>query len=369
MHIKRLILTQFRSHESLKLDTGPGFIAISGANGAGKTNILEACSLLSPGRGLRGSAFADMARQNGDGGFAVAARLADDVSAMPALDIGTAVLADTPSKRVVQINGAAVSANRISEYLAVVWLTPAMDRLFADTAGARRRFLDRLVLAVEPAHGQHATRYEAAMRARTKLLTGEAPDDAAWLTALEAQMALHGAAMDAARRRLVADLDAAIKADSADFLASPALQIIASVGAPEQWDEDNLVAALHVGRARDAAAGRALAGPHRSDLNVMHRAKDMPAASSSTGEQKAMLIRIVLAHTALVAQRSGRAPLLLLDEVAAHLDPERRAALYERLAQTGAQVWMTGTDAALFDALPGPALHFHLNVSGFNPAH
>ncbi len=362
MHISQLFLTNFRNHADLSLETAPGFVVLSGANGAGKTNILEALSLLTPGRGLRTAAFADMAQNSADAGFAVAARLKTDAVDADALSIGTAIEAAQPGKRIVQINGAACAATRMAEWLSVVWLTPAMDRIFVDTASARRRFLDRLVLALEPTHATHATRYDAAMRARTKLLTGDVPADPAWLGALEAQMGEHGAALDAARHRVVLALQSALAKEDADFLAAPSV-VLAGDNQPDQpWDAAALASALCAARGRDASAGRALTGPHRADLIVHHASKGVAAAHSSTGEQKAMLIRIILAHAGLVAQQKGRAMLLLLDEVAAHLDPERRAALYNRLAQTGAQVWMTGTEAALFDALPGGATHFHLYV-------
>ncbi len=363
MHIRTLRLSNFRNHAELSLNTAPGFVVLSGENGAGKTNILEALSLLSPGRGLRAVPFADMAYAHGNGSFAVAAQLqganvADDLS------IGTAIDPAHPGKRIVQINSAVCAATRLSEWLSIVWLTPAMDRIFVDTASGRRRFLDRLVLALEPGHATHATRYDAAMRARTKLLTGEVPADPAWLSALETQMGDHGAALDEARHRVVLAVQAAIMHAGEDFLATPSLALAGDNQPDQPWDAKALASALCAVRGRDAMAGRALTGPHRADLVVHHATKSMAAAQSSTGEQKAMLIRIILAHATLVAKQQGRAMLLLLDEVAAHLDPERRAALYDRLAHTGAQVWMTGTEAALFDALPGNVTHFHLDGGG-----
>jgi DNA replication and repair protein RecF len=368
MHVAFLLLTNFRNHADARIEAAPGFVVLSGANGAGKTNILEALSLLTPGRGLRAVPFVDMAQAGGGNGFAVAARLMAEGqgAALPDVTIGTAISAVQPGKRIVQVNGAAASASRLSEWLSVVWLTPAMDRIFTDTASGRRRFLDRLVLALEPAHASHATRYEAAMRARTKLLTGDMPPDPVWLSALEAQMGEHGAAIDAARHRMVDALSAHLAAADADFLATPTL-LLAGENQPDAlWDADALAGALHSARARDAAAGRALTGPHRADLVAVHKDKGVAAAHSSTGEQKAMLIRILLAHAALVKQTSGgqRGLILLLDEVAAHLDPDRRAALYTRLAETGAQVWVTGTDAGLFDALPSDATRYHLDSAG-----
>jgi len=246
----------------------------------------------------------------------------------------------------VRINGATTAATALAEWLTVLWLTPAMDRLFVEPAGERRRFLDRLTLAMRPDHAQHANRYEAAMRARNRVLA-DAKDhghpDPHWLTALEAQMAEHGAAIEAGRRETVTAL--------AERLADQPEGPFARAGLTlEGWNgADTLAADLAQGRRRDAAAGRTLVGPHRSDLMVTHLDKDQPASLCSTGEQKALLLGLVLAHAELVADRVGRAPILLLDEVAAHLDPVRRAALFDRLAATGSQVWITGTERAPFD--------------------
>ena len=349
MAVARLALTDFRSYAEADLACGPGLVVLTGENGAGKTNILEAISLLAPGRGLRGAALSAMARGDGPGGFAVAARLAED------LDIGTGTLAAAPERRQVRINGAAASANALSEWLSVLWLTPAMDRLFVDPPSGRRRFLDRLALALEPGHATHAARYEAAMRARNRLLA-EARDsgrgaDPAWLASLEVAMVEHGAALADARARTVVALG--------DQLAAQAEGPFARAGlALDGWcfvDAERFRAELAAGRARDMAAGRTLAGPHRSDLAVSHLGKGQPADRASTGEQKALLLGIVLAHADLVADRVGRRPILLLDEVAAHLDPLRRAALFARLAAGGGQVWMTGTEPALFTDAPTEA--------------
>ena len=351
--IARLTLTDFRSYADAVVAPGPGLVILTGENGAGKTNLLEAVSLLAPGRGLRGAALSDMARQGGPGGFTVAARLADDVK------IGTGTLAAAPERRVVRINGVAAPANALAERLAILWLTPAMDRLFAEAAGGRRRFLDRLVLALEPSHAHHAARYEAAMRARTRLLTGDAPADPAWLTALEAQMQEHGAALADARARTVALLEARIDAEPESVFARAGLTLTG-------WPAD-APWRLAGNRARDAAAARATEGPHRQDLQVLHHAKRQAAGLCSTGEQKALLIGIVLAHAALVAERVGQPPLLLLDEVAAHLDPRRRAALLERLAAGGGQVWLTGTEPALFADAPSIATRFTVENAVVRP--
>ncbi|RYI98888.1 MAG: DNA replication/repair protein RecF, partial [Acetobacteraceae bacterium] len=331
MAVTRLVLTDFRNHADAALMPGPGFVVLSGDNGAGKTNILEAVSLLAPGRGLRRAALVEMARQGGSGGFGVAAELGAGTA------IGTGTQAQAPERRLVRVNGASASAAALAEWLTVLWLTPAMDRLFVEGPGERRRFLDRLTLALAPGHAHHSARYEAAMRQRNRLLAGDMPADPDWLAALEARMAEHGAAIDAARRDAVALLGERLAAQPEGAFARAALAL-------EGWQGDGpqLARELHEGRRRDAAAGRALAGPHRADLIVTHVAKSQPAHLCSTGEQKALLLGLVLAHAELVADRIGRAPILLLDEVAAHLDPLRRAALFERLAGAG-QVWMTGT--------------------------
>ena len=350
MTLTRLTLTDFRNYAEAAIAVGPGFVLLSGENGAGKTNILEAVSLLAPGRGLRGAPLSEMARIGGPGGFAVAARQSDT-------DIGTGTLATAPERRQVRINGAPAAVNSLGEWLAVLWLTPAMDRLFTGSAGDRRRFLDRLVLALEPSHAHHATRYDAAMRARNKLLAEDRRDEA-WLASLEQAMAEHGTIIHDARSRAVSALDERLQAIPEDNFAAPSLTL-------EGWSNADLAATLRANRHRDAAAGRATEGPHRHDLAVTHRAKAMPAARCSTGEQKALLLGLVLAHADLVSERRGAPPLLLLDEVAAHLDPGRRAALFARLAGRG-QVWMTATEAALFDGI-GEATRFHVEGGSVQP--
>jgi DNA replication and repair protein RecF len=372
--LSRLALTDFRNHSSALIEPGSGFVLLSGDNGAGKTNVLEAVSLLTPGRGLRGASLSEMARSAGPGGFGVSAHLSQspflssEVETRPSTSLGTngtvmlgtGTLAAAPERRQVRVNGAAASVNSLSEWLSVLWLTPAMDRLFADSAGSRRRFLDRLTLALEPGHASHAARYEAAMRARNKLLAEPDSADPAWLAALEAGMAEHGAMLGEARARTVAALGEALAQQSGDDFPRAALSL-------EGWESGDLAAQLKASRGRDAAAGRATVGPHRQDLAVTHVAKDQPAARSSTGEQKALLLGIVLAHAELVASRRGAPPILLLDEVAAHLDPRRRAALFARLEGRG-QVWMTATEADLFKEIGAGATRLHVAAGTISPA-
>jgi DNA replication and repair protein RecF len=348
MAVSRLSLTDFRSYADARVAAGPRMVVLTGENGAGKTNLLEAVSLLAPGRGLRQARLSEMARAGGPGGFAIAAGI--DTSGGP-VDIGSGTVAAAPERRQVRINGAAATAATLGEWLSLLWLTPAMDRLFLDGASGRRRFLDRLVLALEPGHAAHASRYDAAMRERNRLLGDPAGAEPAWLGALEARLAEHGAAIAEARRRTVAALTERLAGQPAGPFARAALAL-------EGWQpaadaEPALASELRAGRARDIAAGRTLAGPHRSDLAVSHVDKKIAAAMASTGEQKALLLGIVLAHAELIADRAGRPPVLLLDEVAAHLDPVRRAALFQRLEAGGGQVWMTGTEPAMFAGL-GP---------------
>ena len=344
--LSRLSLTDFRSYRRASIDTGPGFVLLSGENGAGKTNVLEAVSLLAPGRGLRGAPLSEIARQAGPGSFAIHADL-------NGTQIGTGTLATAPDRRQVRVNGAPASVNTLSEWLSVLWVTPAMDRLFAGSAGDRRRFLDRLVLALEPGHAHHSARYEAAMRARNKLLAEAEGADPDWLAALEAGMADHGTAVAAARQRSVAALAEELAATPDDQFARASISL-------QGWAGEDLRSELRSSRGRDAAAGRAISGPHRQELAVTHEGKEMPADRCSTGEQKALLLGLVLAHAELVTKRRGAPPILLLDEVAAHLDPVRRGALFARLDGLG-QVWMTATEGSLFAGI-GDASNFHVEA-------
>ncbi len=344
--IDRVILGDFRNHHETELSGTARFNLLVGENGAGKTNVLEALSLLSPGRGLRRAALADMAAQHGRGGFAVSARLA---SATGEVALGTGTLPDRPGRRVVRVNGAEAPALRLAEWLSIGWLTPAMDRLFAEGAGSRRRFLDRMVMALEPAHARHAAALETALRERSRLLALDGPPDAAWFDAVEAQLAAAGSAVAQARAALVERLEGTLAALPDGPFARPSLRYCP--GGP--LEAEALAQALADGRTRDRAAQRTLSGPHRDELAVTLADKGQPAAECSTGEQKAMLIAVTLAHAGLLDPDRPR--LLLLDEVAAHLDPVRRAALFGRLRAGTAQVWLTGTELAPFADILGEA--------------
>lgn len=371
VHLSRLVLTDFRcySRAELHLDGRP--VVLTGENGAGKTNLLEAVSLLSPGRGLRGAAYAELARDEGAGGWIVAATLETEHGPVrlgtgleAGVDIGT-------RSRSVRIAGEQAGPSALAELVSLVWLTPAMDRLFMEGASERRRFLDRLVMGFDPAHGTRAGAYDRALRERNKLLSDAVFDDA-WLSGLEEQMAEHGVAIAAARREMLARLRGALAAakDGAFPRADVALEGTLETAletAPAVDVEDAFRATLKEMRGRDAAAGRALDGPHRSDLLVRHSAKDREARQCSTGEQKALLIGIVLANARLMAAM-GRPPLLLLDEVAAHLDAERRAALFDEITGLNLQAFMTGTDPALFDSLGSRAQNLHVDHGMVAPA-
>ena len=343
MVLSRLSLNDFRNHAALEIRPNAQFIALHGSNGAGKTNILEAVSLLVPGRGLRRAAMSDMVRAGGGGGFAIVAEVSGNV-------IGTGVSAQQPERRKVRVNESNASINSLAEWLSVIWLTPAMDRLFADGSAARRRFLDRLVLALTPQHARHSSRYEKAMQQRNKLLSGTVPADPLWLDALEQQMADSAHAIQAARTGLVDALRDQLQIAPSGPFAVPLISLVDKAG-PAEGD---LATIWRQGRNRDAAAGRTLCGPHRADLDVIHKDSGQMAEQCSTGEQKALLLSLILAHAALVSAQRQAPPILLLDEVAAHLDPSRRAALFALLAETGAQVWMTGTEPELFNCI-GPS--------------
>lgn len=360
--VARLILQDFRSYEALDLAIGGQIVALVGENGAGKTNLLEALSLFAPGRGLRRADLSEMARVAGPGSFAVSIALAEDGAR---LGIGLGSESDGRRARLARIDGVQVgSALAFSDYLRVVWLTPDLDGLFRGAAGDRRRFLDRLVLAVDPGHATRSNALERALRSRNRILE-ETPHEVSWLDAIEREIAELGVAVAAARAETVGRLATIIAANGDDASPFPRAalglegeidRLVASLPALDA--EDRYRDILRQARQRDRAAGRTLVGPQASDLLVRHAAKDIPAEQGSTGEQKALLIGLVLAHARLVRSMSGLPPLVLLDEVAAHLDPRRRAALYAELAALGSQVWMTGADPALFTDLPAGAQCF-----------
>jgi DNA replication and repair protein RecF len=359
--LTRLTLTDFRSYAKAELPLSGAPVFLVGPNGAGKTNLLEAVSFFTPGRGLRGSSLAEVGRrlpgETTGRAWAVAAELSVDGDPVR---LGTGVEQAGASRRVVRIDGETVPPGRLAEYVRQVWLTPAQDRLFLEGAGERRRFFDRLVFAAEPRHAAHAQAYEKTMRERMRLVT-EGPADPAWLAALEARLAEAGALMAEARARTLAALQAEIDSrgerpfpQARLSLAGPWEQM-AGEGAEIAEIEQRLAQALAAGRERDAAAGRALTGPHRGDLAVIHAEKDRPAAECSTGEQKALILNLVLAQAARLARAAAPSPILLLDEVAAHLDRRRRAALFDEIEALGLQAFLTGTDEHLFEGLAGRA--------------
>lgn len=359
VHVISLGLGDFRNHRLTRIEVGRApLVLLLGANGAGKTNILEALSLLSPGRGLRGARLSEMARRGGAGGFTVAASVLPDAS-LPPIELRTGAEAAAPDRRRLLVNGAPAPLSTLSEWLSLLWVTPAMDRLFAEPVAARRRFLDRLALALHPDHAHHANRYEAAMRARARILSGEGRPDPAWLQALELQMADHGGALAEARRQTAAALGQALMDRADPSFPAPLLSLCGDV---EGADWPSRLAAA---RAADRASGRTTDAPHRVDLVAVHAGTGLPASQASTGEQKAMLLAILLAHAALVGEASGRVPLLLLDEAAAHLDAGRRRALLGRLAALGGQAWLSGTDEGLFNG--HEALAFHVAAGSVTP--
>lgn len=349
-----LKLHDFRNYASIALGLDDRHVVLTGANGAGKTNLMEAVSFLTPGRGLRRAAYADVPREGAPGGFGVFAAV-DGMQGEVEIGTGTEAGEEGQSRR-LRLNGTtARSVDELLDHLRVVWLTPSMDGLFTGASSDRRRFLDRLVLSLDPDHGRRAADFEKAMRGRNRLLSEPRPD-ARWLDAHEHQMAELGVAMALARRELVGLLAGLVEAahDEGPFPSS----VMALTGflddaldRPAYEVEEAYAALLRDGRLRDAAAGRTLDGPHRVDLQIRHREKDMDAARCSTGEQKALLVGMVLAHAGLVAGMTGHAPVLLLDEISAHLDEGRRAALFDRVDALGGQAFMTGTDRAMFEAL------------------
>lgn len=366
--LRRIALTDFRSYAAAALDLVGGPVFLFGPNGAGKTNVLEAVSFLSPGRGLRGAAVAEVGRrepgEREGRAWSVATVFEGDLGETR---IGVGLTPDT-GRKIVRLEGETVAPGRLSDLVRLVWLTPAQDRLFLEGASERRRFFDRLVFADHPRHASHVAAYEHALRERSRLLADArqgANPDPAWLDALELKAGEAGAAVAIARAATLQALAAEIagRVDRPfpqarlDF-GGPAEQGALAGEAPEVLAE-TLRSSLRRGRERDQAAGRALYGPHRTDLAVIHVEKDRPAGECSTGEQKALILNLVLAQAARLARAEGQpAPILLLDEVAAHLDAVRRAALFEDILDLGAQAWMTGTDVSLFAPLGARAQYF-----------
>ncbi len=367
--IHRLTLTRFRNYRVAGLATRRDLVVLVGPNGAGKTNCLEAISFLSPGRGLRRATLSDVACRQGDGSWAIAAEI-EGALGLATLGVGMdAPAADAAiAGRRCRIDREPVrSAAAFGDHLRMVWLTPAMDALFTGAASERRRFLDRLVLALDSEHSGRVAALERSLRSRNRLLEQRNPDSH-WLSAIERETAALAIAVAAMRSETVARLAATLETRAAAS-AFPAAAIAldgwiekALTQEPATAVEDRYREVLRQGRGRDAAAGRALDGPHLTDLQVVYAPKNMPAKDASTGEQKALLIGLVLAHAGLVAEMTGITPLLLLDEVVAHLDPGRRAALFRELAQLGAQVWMTGADPATFAELGGSADMFDIEA-------
>jgi DNA replication and repair protein RecF len=357
--VRRLMLSDFRSYPRLDLALdGASLVALVGDNGAGKTNILEALSLLTPGRGLRRADLANIAREGGAGGFAISAEVHGPHGAV---QLGTG-LEPGDNARKYRLNRAPTASVRaFAEHVRVTWLTPAMDGLFTGAPGDRRRFVDRLVLALDPEHGSRVNALDRALRSRNRLLEDRRSDEA-WLTATEREVAELGVAVTLARRETIERLQASILATRDVSSAFPWAQFSMSgeldaltLGRPSLEAEELYREALRRNRRQDAAAGRTLLGAQASDLVVHHGPKQEPAAQCSTGEQKALLLGLGLAHARLIHDMSAIAPIVLLDEVAAHLDPRRRSALFQELEALGGQVWMTGADSAAFGGLEGRA--------------
>jgi DNA replication and repair protein RecF len=359
--VLRVALSRFRSYGSASLTPEAPLVALVGQNGAGKTNVLEALSFLTPGRGLRRATLSEAAFDQGDGGWAVNATV-EGAYGESVLGTGIDGGEEEARTRICRIDRVAVgSAAAFAEHVRVVWLTPAMDGLFLGSAGERRRFLDRLVLAVDAEHGARVNALERSLRARNRLLE-ENFHEAAWLEAVEHETAELAVAVAAARAETVRRLAGLVEAtrDPASLFPWAALALDGALEAgvlvrPALDVEDEYRDVLRENRHRDRAAGRTTNGPHLTDLLAVHGPSGAPAERCSTGQQKALLIGLILAHARLVAEMAGFTPVVLLDEVAAHLDPERRAALYDALDRLGAQVWLTGADPQAFESLSGRA--------------
>ncbi len=375
LHLSRLVLTDFRNYSRAELKTGPAPVVLFGENGAGKTNILEAISLFVPGRGLRRAAFSDLSRQSAAGQWGLAASLSGPDGSF---EVGTGLSSthDAGMRREVRIDGDTVSGSgALGNYFKIIWLTPSMDRLFTGPASERRRFLDRLVSAIDRGHAQRVTSFEKSMRERNRLLEVLNPD-AKWLEAIEMQMAEAAVAIAAARREAIICLEAFNSDNHHNAVAEfPQAGLVLEGELEKQLNEnpavkveDNYRIILADSRETDARAGRTLRGPHRTDLIVHHKPSGMLAALCSTGEQKALLIGLVLAHGFVIkGVWNDYAPLLLLDEIAAHLDQRRRAAMFKAILALGTQAWMTGTDEHLFEAIERDAQCYRINQGTIEP--
>lgn len=363
--IARLRLTDFRSYVSAELEPRGRSVYLYGANGAGKTNLLEAVSLLTPGRGLRNAALPEIGRREPGETQGRAWSIAAVVEhGEEGVRLGTGVDAPSAARRLVRIEGESVAPGRMLEHLRPLWLTPAQDRLFLEGRAERLRFFDRLVFADDPRHAAAVSSYEKALRERLRLLT-DGPADPAWLAALEARLGESGAQMVAARARTAADLQAEIDGRAERPFPQADLQIVPAV---DEAEPEAIARAMARARERDAAAGRSLYGPHRAELKVVHRGRNRPAAECSTGEQKALILNLVLAQGARLSRaKTEPNPILLLDEVAAHLDASRRASLFDEITALGLQAFLTGTDEALFEDLKGRAQGVRVEAGRLSP--
>jgi DNA replication and repair protein RecF len=364
--IHTLTLTDFRSYASATLPVGAGPVVLHGPNGAGKTNLLEALSLFTPGRGLRGATAVEMGRREpGEAtGRAWAVALTLDAGDGDEIRLGTGVQSAGAARRIVRIDGETAPPGRLLDYLRPVWATPEQDRLFSDARAERLKFFDRLVFAANPAHAATVSAYEKALRERLRLLTDGAEGreaDPLWLDALELRLAETGARAAMARASALEALQVGIDArgdrpfPQADLGLSGEAEALAVGGADEAAISDSIRDGMARARGRDAVAGRSLFGPHRTDLTALHREKNRPAAEGSSGEQKALVLNLILAQIVRLKSEGGAAPLLLLDEAPAHLDARRRAALFDEIVALDLQAFMTGTEAALFEDLQGRA--------------
>lgn len=367
--VQQLKLSNYRNYRTFSVNFSGKHVVFTGHNGAGKTNLLEAISLLSPGRGLRRSTYGDLICANADNNsFVVFAKLYSAL--FDEVDIGT-TCDNADGGRKVRINGTSTSADRLTDYCRISWLIPAMDGLFTGSASDRRRFLDRMVLSIDPSHGRRVLDFEKVMRSRNRLLL-DGNTNNGWFDALETQMAELATAIAAARIDVIRLLDGGEESDSRDVFPHPILVIEglleqALINQSAIDVEEHYRQKLHDGRSLDRAAGRTLEGPHRSDMKVFYAQKNMPAALCSTGEQKSLLMGLILAHAKITAQISGMAPILLLDEMAAHLDEQRRIALFNILDELGGQSFMTGTDRQLFSALDDRAEFFEISDGALLP--